>query len=987
MIPISIDKFSLDWIRPDRKVKLSTVHPDADAFQQICGNILSDPVYKESSGLNLSLKSFPTQGRDGAIDHYAFTDKEETAIIECKKNNSVENCLEEIRKLKDKLFRNLGEKNAINTIYKPWFNKKLKKYIFCTSCNPSTAAEYDNLDTSIKEMMQHIGSISSDLAHLKSISTEIYSWQQLKDWMERSAFLMYKWVESDIEGVEYISKETSYAEGYRSYLSSNKIPYISRDSYLSKHPEIDDLPSENKLLDELINNTEKNYKGLIIYGEGGIGKTRLMRELALKAKKKFWQSFKINALVDFKELLSFLRPGGKYILLFDYIEELPEFHDWVESLTQKERAFEVKIIANCRSSYISNVRVHSSSQFIKLDISNSTDSSRSYYRNVVNEIIKDIPALRAINNKIFKYRPSFAVFVRYLYDRDKKYDFDLKEDEDFRAWIIRRLELSFSKLAVPKPGKELLVNLFSCLPTHGKGKEFLENNYTAEINTLINDGWFEHRDEFTNPEQRQLSVIHDTLTDEILLDFLEQNKHTTDVVVRKLFEFSAKNHLIYGCSRAFERIIDSPLLSSIDFVSAYSRIISDFPEQMKDSYYHLVKTQLISEEAMIPLYFKHKDFFNPFTTSAAFAGPLSFLLNDFSKKEINEQTRKQIGELYSLWYQSNRGSIFINRYASKIISTSVKFFGPNSREQEHLEIYLQGNSSLLESSFVIDAWLKAEGDKAIVKEHLANWLKQHDASLEARFVIGAWLEAGGDTAIVKEHLANWLRQHDASLEAMFVIGAWLEAEGVTAIVKEHLANWLKQHDASLEAMFVIGAWLKAEGDTAIVKEHLANWLKQHDTALEAMFVIGAWLEAEGDKTIVKEHLANWLKQHDESLEASFVIGAWLKVKGNLNIIEKHLVKWLHTHAGNAKASYIFHPYLKLGGKPEAIEQSFIIWLDNNNLTLSSFYPIGLWLQKGGKLSVVRSYVAEYIDKFNGNVKADYLLNNWVDAGGEVPFLL
>ena len=113
MIPSNIDKFSLDWIRADRKVKLSKEHPEADAFQQMCGNILSDPVYKKASGLNLNLISFTTRGRDGAIDHFAFIDKNETAIVECKKNNSVENSLIEIRKLKDKLLRNLNGKNAL----------------------------------------------------------------------------------------------------------------------------------------------------------------------------------------------------------------------------------------------------------------------------------------------------------------------------------------------------------------------------------------------------------------------------------------------------------------------------------------------------------------------------------------------------------------------------------------------------------------------------------------------------------------------------------------------------------------------------------------------------------------------------------------------------------------------------------------------------------------------------------------------------------
>ena len=97
-----------------------------------------------------------------------------------------------------------------------------------------------------------------------------------------------------------------------------------------------------------------------------------MRELALMAENMGWQPYKVNASVDFNKLVSLLIPGGKYILMFDYIEELPEFHDWIENLTLRKLNFEVKIIANCRYSYIFNVRALRSSQFAKMDISNST---------------------------------------------------------------------------------------------------------------------------------------------------------------------------------------------------------------------------------------------------------------------------------------------------------------------------------------------------------------------------------------------------------------------------------------------------------------------------------------------------------------------------------------------------------------------------------------------------------------------------------------
>lgn len=159
MIPININQFSLEWIRADQKVRLSKTYPEEDAFQQICGDIISAPEFKKVYGIDLALISFQTQGRDGAIDHFGFLDNGETLIIECKKNNSVKNCLEEIEKLKSKLIRNLSNNNAQNTIYKPWFNKNLKAYIFCTSCQPSNASEYGKIEVAVNRMIRQLGTV------------------------------------------------------------------------------------------------------------------------------------------------------------------------------------------------------------------------------------------------------------------------------------------------------------------------------------------------------------------------------------------------------------------------------------------------------------------------------------------------------------------------------------------------------------------------------------------------------------------------------------------------------------------------------------------------------------------------------------------------------------------------------------------------------------------------------------------------------------
>src|SRR5688572_23462070 len=103
-----IDEFNLDWIRNDQKVNLTKDHPEADAFQKICGDILNDVAFKSVLGHYFNLISFPLRGKDGAIDHYAFCETNGTLIVECKKNNTVKNCLLEINELQSKLLKNLS---------------------------------------------------------------------------------------------------------------------------------------------------------------------------------------------------------------------------------------------------------------------------------------------------------------------------------------------------------------------------------------------------------------------------------------------------------------------------------------------------------------------------------------------------------------------------------------------------------------------------------------------------------------------------------------------------------------------------------------------------------------------------------------------------------------------------------------------------------------------------------------------------------------
>jgi hypothetical protein len=793
MIRESLDEFSLTWIRADRKANLSSDYPEADAFQKICGSILDDTVYKESAGLNFNLISFPLLGKDGGIDHYSFLGKDGNAIVECKKNKSVKNCFSEINELRNKLFKNLSKENAVNSIYSPWFNKDLKYYIFCTSCKVSNASEYEKIVYEVNRAIKSL-EIISGLSHLKFVEIKVYCWPHLQAWLEKSPFLMFQWVEPGVEGIEYFSAENFPREGFQSYLSSIKIPYSSRDDFMRSHPEVDDLPSERKYMDALIE-SDGNIRGIIIHGQGGIGKTRLMCELALMAIPKGWVSYLVRTLDAFKHLNTVLRPGGKYIIMIDYVEEFDRFHDVIKRYLQEKRLFEFKFIVNCRSSYFNFNEVYLAAEFIPMDISDSKQSTRHYYIDLINKIIENIPALKDLNNGIFEQRPSFAVFVRYLYETNKQHYYKPNKDLKFQRWLTSRLELSFSDSKDKKYDKELVAKIFCCLPAYGRGLNFLEKNFTKEINILISDGWLEKRN--IDGNQYQLTTIHDSIADELLIENLKQYSHTLNSVIQNYFSFAAKNNLINGCLRAFERISNDPIVSDFNFIAILIELIGNYPEELQWAYFDLAQTSLISHESRV--YFLYNRYFHRFRAELEFGRSLSFLLTGLIGKEMNGGVRQKVDELYDKWFRLNRNEIFSWEFCANIMFASIRFFGRCTKVQQMLEDYLK-KSKLQENTFwVYSIWLSVKGERSVIVSSFEKWLALHGSIREAYIAIGAWLENGGERSVVASSFEKWLVLHGEIKEADMVIGSWLKAGGEKSVVALSVQKWMALHGEIKEA--------------------------------------------------------------------------------------------------------------------------------------------------------------------------------------------
>jgi hypothetical protein len=170
-------------------------------------------------------------------------------------------------------------------------------------------------------------------------------------------------------GIEKLSEMLACENGsYGCYLNANKLPYISRDNYKKENPQHSDLISETELMDKII--TSERRGGVMIYGDSGIGKTRLMVELGHMFEAKGWTAYNItHKLESLAKLKPLLKADKNYLLLFDSIENHPLFTcDIIEKLEKIAPGANIKLAGNCRNIYFFASAFPQSREFVTVEL-------------------------------------------------------------------------------------------------------------------------------------------------------------------------------------------------------------------------------------------------------------------------------------------------------------------------------------------------------------------------------------------------------------------------------------------------------------------------------------------------------------------------------------------------------------------------------------------------------------------------------------------
>ncbi len=913
------------------------------------------------------LHLFPSMGKDGAID-LSQTMAVSRTIFECKyiSEGGLEECQSVWRNVAHNLEKHLADSSGPTkgqAQYRPWYrtDPPIREYIFCTSSILSNQNQIDQLKQEI-EFFTDLSSKHEHLRHLKELSVEVYDWNALCSRLKQHPNLIFRWFHlTRPQGL--VPLDDSPDRGtFRSYLSSEKLAYYSIGQHLKVMPAPPGvaIPEEEKLLSFL---KEGDTTGLVVTGDGGVGKTRMMLEIGRLAQRKAWLVLRVQSRLRedaLERLAERITPNTPVLLLVDYIETHKDFSELVETLNVLNDTYYLRLryVASCRTSFYQTIAAISRHK--QVDLSPAVqDSTISWFEGYQKQTVRHILEQSGLeiterHLAICRDKPILAVLVSYLHSMGRQPDLtELLKEVDFGTWVAKRVQLSFGQTVINRD----LAQLMALFPmpfdvTFNLDKE----KQMFLFDTLAADGWIEElpADEFHDVEW---VMAHDVLADQILLSYFRSIPPTCELFTNELLFQGSKTGCLHSVLLTLQRLIDQPELSSLNWSNILARNISGDLGAWREVRDILIRTSLLTPLEIIVLLGMHGELWKDVEGELYFQNALGWLtrwavnqkepcldsanrttLDSWIQKASNYTTRSNFILTWGLRFSteatrgpalewiSKRPALFQTHYLLvawmechlplEDIALSVQQWIDKFKYEFHL-------------SFVSEAWLNAGGDEELVREPIKTWLEKHKADAEAHFVYKAWLDAKGELELVREPIKAWLEKHKADAEARFVYQSWLDANGELELVRESIKTWHEKHEADAEASFVYQSWLEAKGELEMVREPIKTWLENHKADAEAGFVYKAWLDTKGELVLVREPIKTWLEKHKADYESHFVYKAWLDAKGELELVREPIKAWLENNWEADKADFVYKAWLDAGGAFSVVSSHAILWLHQN----------------------------------------------------------
>ena len=681
-----------------------------------------------------NLQGFAAAGKDGAIDLSATSDVVRL-VVECKHvgEDGLEASVARWRKVARNLSNHLASPDGPTrgqSQYRPWYRTTpaIERYVFCTSGELANQDHVDSLQGEIVSFFRNLSSQHPHLKHLSALKVEIHHWGSFRKLLKQQPHLLFRWFPRTRPNGLIPLDETAFAGSFRSYLDSAKLPYYSRDA----HSRADPPPPGVELLSEdgLLNEFKAGVDGLIIFGQGGIGKTRLTLELASRAQAHGWTVLRVqghlkpDALVHLSERLT---PETRVLLVLDYIEKENKFLGVADELHRLNDTYGLQIyyVASCRRNYYYRV-IHSCSRHLGIDLSPS-DSAQDWYSSYLRATVRHILQHCGVDSdsrhsEACHRLPVLAVFMAYLHHLGREQELqELLNEPDFGTWIATRVGLSF-----PSDVRRDLAMLLPMFPLTDTQARYLDERHSSLMDVLDSDGWIE-RVAVPNVAKAAFWVTaHDVLADQVVLSYLCSMRARAEDFIRAILDFAALSRSQKSAIFALERLADHPALSSVGWGRLLQETVGADPGKWRSAQASLIRTSLLAPEEQVRLLVAMSPVWEGLETNVSFQNTLAWLARCLASEEgqslltASERTAFVEHLCKAAWHA---------RKSTFLISQGLRL-SPKGLRQPALK-WMQERPTELQNHFVFKAWLDNLGEVDAVREPIARWLECHADALEA----------------------------------------------------------------------------------------------------------------------------------------------------------------------------------------------------------------------------------------------------------------
>ncbi|WP_205747869.1 hypothetical protein, partial [Devosia sp. FKR38] len=780
------------------------------------------------------------RGADGAID-IADASQKTQRIVECKfigadtKSTAAERWSEVKRHLEDNLLPLARGDESRRKKYRPWLRSEgdVRTYTFVTSSICPSADERNQLRSSISAFFVEQSKAHDELSHLAHVAIDLRYWDDLVGKSASFAPLFYRWFGGFPQGYSEIALSFGSEGGFKQFLANRNLPYFSRDLFMSETERKPD--SQFDAIVQFL--TQGNdTRAQVIFGPGGVGKTRLSIEICEEAREAGWWPIRLDRKARVSQLDSICQSHAdtaKLLLFIDYAEAFEELDRLPEAAARlaSDGRHRLAILASTRSSSLQKV----TDQLTDLHPEATNPSERTIQDGYADWVVRKIVAHFGIPQadeiaRTCKGLPVMAAFAGFLFQKDRA-QFDLQFGnlaavKDFSGWASVRIKAIEDRFP-SEPVQGLLADLAVRLPMPKAEVDAFRASSDLRrdvFDILKADRWIE-------AEGDAYSAAHDVLADATLARHLSAMPGIEQDRVQDIGRTALNDDRLDRFMAALDRLGDHPVFQKLSGKALIEALMACDDEKTLAALPSLIKSRLLPPSELIAL-LASSDVLRTRLSEAPEAHVTLARAAEWAATKGRTVIDRATAELA---LNVPLGSAVAFQHASNMVLRCAHAFDPERFHNDVIEQLFAARVAL-DSHYLIVSLLKWGTQPDEVLPHLGPWLAGNGTALKASFVYQAWLDAKGEAEAVREKLLLWVDEHGAAPEASHVYKAWLDAKGEAEAVREKLVLWVDEHGAAPEASHVYKAWLDAKGEVEAVRERLLLWVDEHGTTPEAKFV-------------------------------------------------------------------------------------------------------------------------------------------------------